>query len=151
MFITLSHRKVQMLDISLPLLISTLVLFIFLIYYLNKYLYVPLLSYMEKRDSDLKKDLEEASANDADISSSKEEAEKLLADARLEATSIRDSVVESTKKIIEEKLAEKKRELETAFSEFEKTLVSEKEALKQAILSKSSTFEDSMRNRFAKI
>jgi len=140
-----------MLDISLPLLISTLALFIFLVYYLNKFLYVPLLSYMEKRDNDLKKDLEEASANDADISSFNEDAEKLLADARLEATSIRDSVIESTKKVIEEKLAEKKKELETAYSEFEKSLLQEKADLKQAILSKSSTFEDSMRNRFAQI
>jgi F-type H+-transporting ATPase subunit b len=140
-----------MLDISPALLVSTLVLFIFLVYYLNKFLYVPLLNYMEKRDSDLKKDLEEASSNAADVGSLKEEAEKILATARLEATSIKDGVVEATKSEIEAKLSEKKKELESAYSEFSKSLQDEKEKLKTALLSNSSLFEDAIKNRFAKI
>ena len=47
-----------MLDINPILLLATFVVFVSLIAVLNSWLYNPLLSFMNKRDDDIKKDLE---------------------------------------------------------------------------------------------
>ena len=68
-----------MLDISPMLLGSTLIVFLVLIAVLNSLLYKPLFSYMEKRDADIKRDLDLVGNNDAQISALNAEAEKILA------------------------------------------------------------------------
>jgi len=139
------------LDINPILLLITLVVFIALVYYLNKKLYVPLIDYMNKRDEGLQRDRESANQNSADIDSLHQEAEAILASARKEATSNKESVINEAKAIIEKTLREKREELEKKYVEFEKSLLTDREALKSQLLGNSTTIQSALKEKFATI
>jgi F-type H+-transporting ATPase subunit b len=140
-----------MLDINPILLLITLAVFIFLVWYLNHKLYVPLLKYMEDRDDMLKGDRESVNQNYSEIDSLRNEAEAILANARKEGAVAKESILSETKATIAKKLEEKKRELEMSFKDFEKSLATERVSLKNHLLADSSAIESALRDRFASI
>jgi F-type H+-transporting ATPase subunit b len=140
-----------MLDISPILLGSTLIVFLILIAVLNSLLYNPLFAFMDKRDADIKKDLDEVGSNDDEIAALTAEADKIVADAKLEAAALREKVVADAKEIAESKLEAKRAELASEYLEFEKNLAQERDQLKNALLSQVPLFKEAVKVKFSQI
>ncbi len=130
-----------MLDISPMLLGSTLIVFLVLIAALNSLLYKPLFNYMEKRDADLKKDLEQVGNNDAEIAAFHTQAEKIISDAKLEAHVIREKVVAEAKALVNSKIEAKRAELALEYSKFEDAMSEERSRLKEALRVEAPSFQ----------
>ncbi|MDF1880512.1 F0F1 ATP synthase subunit B' [Sulfurimonas sp. MAG313] len=140
-----------MLDINPLLLGLTLAVFLVLIALLNSWLYNPLLSYMEKRDNDIKKDLSEVGSNDDEITSLHAQADKIISDAKAEATALREKVVSEAKELSESKIEAKKAELAKKFAAFTTSLNEEKESLNNALLSEVPLFKEAIKAKISKI
>ncbi len=122
-----------MLDISPMLLVSTLIVFLVLIAVLNSLLYKPLFSYMEKRDADIKKDLDEVGNNDAEIAAFHAQAEKIISDGKLQAHAMREKVVMETKLLVSSKIEAKRAELALEYAKFEEAMAEERSQLREAL------------------
>ncbi len=88
-----------MLDIHQSLMLFVLVVFLLLIYLLNKIAYKPLVEFMDRRDSSIAKDLE-ASKN---LSSNSDElymkSNEVINEAKSEAAIIRQKAIDEAKNI----------------------------------------------------
>jgi F-type H+-transporting ATPase subunit b len=140
-----------MLDINPILLVITLAVFIFLIKYLTKNLYNPLLKYMDDREARLENDRNSVSQNSSEIESLRKEAQDILAKARAEAISIKEKTISEAKESITKRLQEKKEALAKDYDAFQKSLSQEKNEIKLQLQSNSGTFENALKDRFASI
>ena len=133
-----------MLDISPMLLGSTLIVFLVLIALLNSLLYKPLFSYMEKRDADLKKDLEQVGNNDSEIAAFHAKAEKIISDAKLEAAALREKVIAEAKALANSKIETKRAELALEYTKFESDLSQERTQLIATLQNEVPAFESAV-------
>ncbi|MCF6173614.1 MAG: FoF1 ATP synthase subunit B' [Campylobacteraceae bacterium] len=125
-----------MLDIIPALLVVTGVVFLVLIVILNKTLYKPLLDFMDNRDKSIAKDLEGAGKNSSDVLAYKQEAEKIILDAKNEANQIREAALTNAKEVASKKIEAKKSQLEEEYNRFAKELKIQRDELKAALLQK---------------
>jgi F-type H+-transporting ATPase subunit b len=133
------------------LLGSTLIVFLILIAVLNSWLYNPLFNFMNKRDADIKRDLDEVGSNDEEIAALTAEAEKIISDAKLEAAALREKVIADAKELAESKLEAKRAELAGEYAAFEQSLKEEREQLKNALLSQVPLFKEAVKAKFSQI
>jgi len=140
-----------MLDISPILLGVTLVVFLILIAVLNSWLYRPLLSYMSKRDADLKRDLQQVGSNDDEVSALIAKSEQTVMNAKLEAAALREKVIADAKELAQSKLDAKRAELAGEYLEFEKTLAQERKELNNALLSQAPLFKEAIKAKFSQL
>lgn len=130
-----------MLDISPMLLGSTLIVFLVLIAALNSLLYKPLFSYMEKRDADIKKDMEHVGNNDSEVAAFHAKAEKIMSDAKLEAAALREKVIAEAKALANSKIETKRAELAQEYATFESELSQERTRLIAALQNEVPAFQ----------
>ncbi len=140
-----------MLDINPILLLATFVVFLTLIAVLNSWLYNPLFAYMNKRDEDIKRDLEKVSSNDDEIAELIAKAESIIMNAKLEAAALREKVIADAKELADSKLEAKRAELASDYKEFEKTLADTKEQLNRELLTKVPLFKEAVEAKFSQI
>lgn len=140
-----------MLDINPMLLGITVIVFLILIAVLNSWLYNPLFAFMEKRDADIKKDLDEVGNNDSEVAALNAEAEKMTMDARLEAAALREKVIADAKVVAEGKIESKRSVLAKEYAEFEKSMAIEGEQLKNALLSQMPLFKEAVKAKFSQL
>jgi len=140
-----------MLDIHQPLMLFVLVVFLLLIYLLNKIAYKPLVEFMDRRDSSIAKDLE-ASKN---LSSNSDElymkSNEVINEAKSEAATIRQKAIDEAKNIAHSKLEAKQNELESSYNKFLDELGKEQRELKNSILSQLPLFKESLKAKFSKL
>jgi len=140
-----------MLDINPILLIATLIVFLTLIALLNSSLYNPLFNFMNKRDADIKKDLDKVGSNDDEIHELNSKAETIIMNAKLEVAALREKVIADAKELADSKLEAKRAELETEYLEFEKSLKSSTEQLKKDLKSDIPLFKEAVEAKFSQI
>ncbi len=140
-----------MLDINLELLVGTIMVFLILIALLNSWLYNPLFSYMQKRDDDIKRDLAEVGSNDNEITALHEEAAKIAMDAKLEASALREKVIADAKELAESKIEAKRAENAGEFDKFRESLLTERDALKNSLLSQMPLFKEAVKAKISQI
>jgi len=140
-----------MLDISPGLLLATLVVFLTLIAVLNSWLYNPLLAFMDKRDSDIKKDLSKAGSNDSEIHELLEKAESIVMNAKLEAAALREKVIADAKELAESRIEAKKATLANELAEFEKALEEQREEFKRDLTSQIPAFKEALKLKLNQI
>lgn len=140
-----------MLDISPMLLGSTLIVFLVLIAVLNSLLYNPLFSYMEKRDADIKNDLDQVGNNDAEIAAFHAKAEKIINDAKLEAAAIREKVIAEAKALANSKIEAKRAEVAQEYTKFEDELSKERTSLKEGLLKEVPAFQSAVSAKLSQI
>ena len=140
-----------MLEISLPALIFTVIVFLGLIYILNIMLYKPLLSFMDSREAMIQKDAEEAKQNALYVDSDRAEITKILDEARSQAAKIKQLSLDKAKEDSEVVIAAKKSELEADFGKFVEKLGKEKTELKKDLQDKIPEFKSSLKSALAKI
>ncbi|MEA1891498.1 MAG: FoF1 ATP synthase subunit B' [Campylobacterota bacterium] len=140
-----------MLDINPILLLATFVVFLSLIAVLNSWLYNPLFSFMNKRDEDIKKDLQKVGNNDDEIDSLNSKARSIIMNAKLEAAALREKVIEDAKELADSKLEAKRAELASQYLEFEQSLVQSKEQLTSDMMSQVPLFKEAVKAKFSQI
>ena len=140
-----------MLDINPILLIATLIVFLTLIAVLNSWLYNPLFSFMNKRDDDIKKDLDKVGSNDNEIDELNSKAESIIMKAKLDAAALREKVIADAKELADSKLEAKRAELASEYLEFEKSLESSKEQLRSDLKSQIPLFKEAVKAKFSQI
>ncbi len=141
----------DMLDINPILLAVTIIVFLALITVLNSWLYRPLFAYMEKRDADIKNDLDEVGSNDDEIAALKAEAQGIVNSAKREVAELREKVIANAKELANGKIDAKRAELASQYSEFETSLEGEREQIKVALLSQVPLFKEAVKAKFAQI
>lgn len=140
-----------MLDINPILLLITFVVFVSLIAVLNSWLYNPLFAYMNKRDEDIKKDLEQVGSNDEEIRTLNAQAEAIVMQAKLEAAALREKVITDAKELAESKLETKRAELAQEYLEFEQSLAKSKDELTADLMSQVPVFKEAVKAKFSQI
>lgn len=140
-----------MLDINPILLLITFVVFVSLIAVLNSWLYNPLFAYMNKRDEDIKKDLDQVGSNDEEIRTLNAQAEAIVMQAKLEAAALREKVITDAKELAESKLETKRAELAQEYLEFEQSLAKSKDELTADLMSQVPVFKEAVKAKFSQI
>ena len=140
-----------MLDINPILLLATFVVFLSLIAVLNSWLYNPLFAYMNKRDEDIKKDLERVGSNDDEIQTLNTKAESIIMNAKLEATALREKVIADAKELADSKIEAKRAELANEYIEFEKALDDSRKQLSEELTSQIPLFKEAVKAKFSQI
>jgi F-type H+-transporting ATPase subunit b len=140
-----------MLDINPILLLATFVVFLSLIAVLNSWLYNPLFAYMNKRDADIKKDLEKVGSNDDEINELNSKAKSIVMNAKLEASALREKVIADAKELAESKLEARRAELANEYLEFEQSLAKSKEELTNDLMSQVPLFKEAVKAKFNQI
>jgi len=140
-----------MLDINPILLLITFVVFVSLIAVLNSWLYNPLFAYMNKRDEDIKKDLDRVGSNDEEIAELNAKAESIIMNAKLEAAALREKVIADAKELAESKLEAKRNELAQEYVEFEQALAKSKDELTADLMSQVPVFKEAVKAKLSQI
>jgi len=140
-----------MLDINPILLLATFVVFLSLIAVLNSWLYNPLFAYMNKRDNDIKKDLEKIGNNDDEINELHSKAQLIINNAKLEAAALREKVILDAKELADSKLEAKRAELASEYLEFEKSLTKSKDELTKGLTAQVPLFKEAVEAKFSQI
>jgi len=140
-----------MLDLHLPLMLFVLVLFLTLLVLLNNMLFKPLVKFMDDRDASIAKDLEAAKnvSNNTDELNAK--ADAIISEAKNEAATIRQKAIDDQKTLAASKVETKQNEIEKEYEAFVKKLSSEKENLKNELLSQMPLFKESLKAKFSKL
>ena len=140
-----------MLDINPILLIATLAVFLTLIVTLNSWLYNPLFAFMNKRDDDIKRDLQKVGSNDDEINSINAKAEKIVMDAKLEVATLREKVIADAKELADSKIEARRAELASEYLEFEKSLDEQKTQLENDLKAQVPVFKDALNAKFSQM
>ena len=140
-----------MLDISPVLLLSSGFIFLLVVARLNSCLFKPLIKHMDDRAASIKKDLEDAKSNGADVDGLLAQANDLLVGARKEAAAIREQAYKEAKESADAKLASAKSNLEAKSVEFAKNLQDDTKALKDSLLSSMPQFNESLKAKLSSI
>jgi len=140
-----------MLDISPVLLLSSGITFLLVIVALNSILFKPLLKHMDERVAFIKKDLEDAKSNVADVDEFLIEANDVIAKAKREAATIREQAYKEAKDSADVKLASARLNLEAKSANFAKSLQEETNALKTSLLSSMPQFNKSLKAKLNSI
>lgn len=133
------------------LMLIVLMIFLTSAYLLNRWLYKPLLTFMDMRNTSIKGDLQSVQSNGDEIASLNAEAEKLLAKAKAEANQIREKALESAKATAEQKVAAKRDELEKKKQEFMAGLEEERVMLRNSLLSQMPLYRESLKAKLSQL
>ena len=140
-----------MLDISPVLLLSSGIIFLLVVARLNSCLFKPLLKHMDDRTASIKRDLEDAKSNGADVDGLLAEANDIIAKAKKEAAAIREQAYKEAKDSADAKLASAKSNLEVKSAEFAKNLQDETKALRDSLVSSMPQFNESLKAKLSSI
>lgn len=140
-----------MLEIDLKLLFITIAIFLYLIAFLNKILYKPMLNFMEDRENSIKEDEELSSKNSSEVGIYEAQVEEMIINARNEANKIRQKAYEEIKIKNQKSIEEAKKEIENDFCEYMKDLKAQKESLKSKLKENLPQFRSGLEKTLAKI
>ncbi len=140
-----------MLDINPLLLGIVFVTFLVTLFLLNKWLYQPLLTYMDNRESSIKSDLMNIRSNADEVLGLKKEAERIIHEAKKEAAKIKEKAHSDAKESASAKAEGKRGELESKYSSFINDLSTEKQNLKNALLSQMPLYKESLKAKLSQL
>lgn len=133
------------------LMLLVFVLFISSIYVLNRWLYQPILGFMDARDDMIKNDLANIDGNDSEVAHIDSEIQSILDTARKEASSIKESATLLAKEEYSKNIEQLKAENDKNLASFLESMQKERESLKSALLSQIPTFQESLNNKLKNI
>jgi F-type H+-transporting ATPase subunit b len=132
-------------------MLFVLVLFLVLLVLLNQMLYKPLIKFMDDRDESIASDLKAARNLSGNTQELNTEAKEILDKARTQAAEIRQKSIDEAKVLAESKAENKRAELDQEHVGFLEKLQSEKESLRNSLLSQMPLFKESLKAKFSKL
>ncbi len=136
-----------MLDLNIGVMLIEVGIFLITLVLLKKFLFDPLVSFMDEREERLKKALELASSNSDDVKKLEQEIEEILASARSEARNIVSVAKEKASKEAEELISRVDKEIEEAKKELEVELKNETEAILNSLLKDRDVVKNAIENK----
>ncbi len=140
-----------MLDLHKELMFFVLILFLILLALLNSMLFRPLLKFMDDRDASIAKDLEAAKGLGSNSDELNAKADAIVNEAKSKAAEIRQKAIDEEKRLAASKVETKLSELNQNYKTFLEELESEKQTLKNALLSQVPLFKESLKAKFSKL
>jgi ATP synthase subunit B len=140
-----------MLEINLPLVVLTAVIFLGLIAVLNSILYKPLLKFIDARNDAIKNDEESASKNTSDLGVCEAQIEQLIAAARNEAGKIKQEAINAAKDAAAKIVSEKRGVLEADYDAFIQNLNSQKSDFRADLQQKLPELQAALKAKLARI
>ncbi len=123
-----------MININFTIIIQV-INFIFLMWFLNKYLFKPVLKMLDERENKIAGDFEKAEKINQEVDKGLEQLEKEFKEVRLESNNLKNSIknegVEIANKKLEEAKGEAGKYLENFYKELETTKNKVKESLEK--------------------
>ena len=114
-------------------LIIQIINFIFLMWFLNKFLFKPVLRILDERKSRVENDYAKAKELEEKITTGYEEYKKELEKAKTEGASIKISARDEATKVLNEKLEKAKEEANKYLEEFKSEIEKSKEQIKSEL------------------
>ena len=140
-----------MLEINLPLVVLTAVIFLGLIAVLNSILYKPLLKFIDARNDAIKNDEESASKNTSDLGVYEAQIEQLIATARNEAGKIKQEAINAAKDAAAKIVSEKRGVLEADYDAFIQNLNAQKSDFRADLQQKLPELQAALKAKLARI
>ncbi|WP_277640694.1 FoF1 ATP synthase subunit B' [Wolinella succinogenes] len=139
------------LSVNPLLMLLVLVIFLTSAYLLNRWLFKPLLTFMDNRSISIKSDLQNIQSNSSEVASLNAEAERVLSQAKAEANLIREKAMESARAVAEQKISAKRDELEKKKREFMVGLEEEGVMLRNSLLSQMPLYRESLKAKLSQL
>ena len=140
-----------MLDINPILLISSALIFLVVLVRLNSCLYKPLTKHMDDRTESIEKDLDSARNNATDVNGIYEEASNIIAKAKKEASSIRESAYNEAKVLSDLKISEVKNKIDDRYSDFIDSLRKDTQELKLSLVEQMPVYKQALSTKLNSI
>ena len=140
-----------MLEINLPLVVLTAVIFLGLIAVLNSILYKPLLKFIDARNDAIKNDEESASKNTSDLGVYEAQIEQLIATARSEASKIKQEAINAAKDAAAKIVNERRGVLEADYDAFIQKLNTQKSDFRADLQQKLPELQAALKAKLARI
>lgn len=140
-----------MLEIDFALLITTIAVFLFLIAFLNKILYKPMLNFMDERELSILADEELSKKNSSEVSVYEAQVEEMLISARNKANKIKQSAYEDAKIKNQKSIEDTKKQVDMELNEYLQILSLEKKSLKAKLKSSLPEFRGKLEKTLARI
>lgn len=133
-------------NVELALLVFCI--FMLCIILLNKWLYQPLLSFMDARNAMIKKDLDNATGNNSEIDEINKQIEETLESARKEAAGLKEKAILEARVGYDEALQKARESYDKELADFKAQLEEQKQALKQSLMREMPSFQKSLQAKF---
>ncbi|MDO7252747.1 F0F1 ATP synthase subunit B' [Helicobacter cappadocius] len=133
------------------LMLLVFIVFLVSVFFLNTWLYRPLLSFMDKREASITQDLQHVQQSDQEIIRINEEIKQIIENARLESTQIIEQASNEAKLEYEAKIAKKKVEFASKLEDFFVELKKEESVLKDSLVAHISDFELSLKTKISQM
>ena len=140
-----------MLDLHVSLMIPVAIIFLSMVYYLNKKLYIPMIKFMEDRDETIRKDLEEANSATDNVSDLESQASEILREAKEKAAAMKQKATEEARTLAQSKVDGKNEELAKAYEQFKVDLEKERVQLKNSLTSQLPLFKEALKAKYSQI
>ena len=140
-----------MLDLHLPLMLFVLVLFLTLLVLLNNMLFQPLVKFMDDRDASIAKDLEATKSFGGNTEELNVKADEIISLAKNNAAEIREKATDDAKTSAAKNVETKQSEIDKTYAAFVAKLGTQKENLKNELLSQMPLFKESLKAKFSKL
>lgn len=138
-----------MIEFSPEIMGTTLVVFLFLLLFLNHTFFKPMLAHLDKRKEHLAQNQGSADGDKEEASALRDEAAAVLAQARQEAAKVRDEAVSAARAQVAQKLeAERSRIAEESAAAMKK-LEEEEAALRNSLLGQAPLFKEALKAKLA--
>jgi F-type H+-transporting ATPase subunit b len=131
-----------MLDIKVIVMLIEAGIFLVTLVLLNKWLFEPLVSFMEQRDQKLAKDKKAVSSNADEVKRYQEEIASIIENAKVEAAQIKRKAVEVAKAEANSIIESEMRKVEIEKQAFNKELEEKKDELLKALETNSSELKE---------
>ena len=140
-----------MLEIDVPLVVLTAIVFVILIAVLNPLLYKPMLKFIDDRNESIKNDEENTSKNTRDLGLYEAEIEEIILKARSEANKIKQDALNLAKEEAAKEIETKRASLEADYANFANALNAQKSELKSELASKLPQLQSVLSAKLASI
>ncbi|WP_295147776.1 FoF1 ATP synthase subunit B' [uncultured Campylobacter sp.] len=140
-----------MLEIDVPLVVLTAIVFVILIAILNPLLYKPMLKFIDDRNASIKNDEENTSKNTSDLGLYEAQIEDIILKARSEANKIKQDALNLAKDEAAKEIETKRASLETDYANFINALNVQKGELKSELASKLPQLQSVLSAKLASI
>ena len=140
-----------MLEIDVPLVVLTAIVFVILIAILNPLLYKPMLKFIDDRNASIKNDEENTSKNTSDLGLYEAQIEEIILKARSEANKIKQDALSLAKDEAVKEIEAKRASLEADYTNFINALNAQKGELKSELASKLPQLQSVLSAKLASI
>lgn len=140
-----------MLEIDVPLVVLTAIVFVILIAVLNPLLYKPMLKFIDDRNTSIKNDEENTSKNTSDLGLYEAQIEEIILKARSEANKIKQDALNLAKEEAAKEIETKRASLEADYANFANALNAQKSELKSELASKLPQLQSVLSAKLASI